>query len=129
MDPREHFLEAAGICDTRGRWEYIEVYQSSCKLPPNMVVEAAPDGSNGFFHFHSQWELQSTSVKASTNFNGRKSTSIYFNESYHCSKSTSNSMGIGGSFYESKFFFINFFGNVHGSTSKTGSDVVAPTYR
>ena len=39
------------FCDTRGsRWKYIGVYVSSWKLPPNMVVEAAIDGSNGSFH-------------------------------------------------------------------------------
>ena len=32
----------------------IGVHGSSWKLPPNMVVEAAIDGSNGSFHFHRQ---------------------------------------------------------------------------
>ena len=50
-------------------------YGSSCKLPPNMMVEAAIDGSNGSFYFNRQWKLTSTSMDDSTNFHGSKSSS------------------------------------------------------
>ena len=68
-----------GVCDTRGsRWKYVGVYGSSWKLPRNRFVEAAINGSNGSFHFHWQWKLQCTPMKASTNCHGSKNTSTNF---------------------------------------------------
>ena len=45
--------------------EYVRVYGSSWKLPRNMFVEAAINGSNGSFHFHRQWKLSCSSMEAS----------------------------------------------------------------
>ena len=56
------------------RWKYVGVYGNSWKLPPNMVVEAAIDGSNGNFHFNREWQLPSTSMKACTNYHRSRST-------------------------------------------------------
>ena len=40
------------VCDTRGsRCKYVGVYRSLWKLPRNLFVEAAIDGSNGRFQF------------------------------------------------------------------------------
>ena len=68
-------VEVGGVCG---------VYGSSWKLPRNIFVEAAIDGSNGSFHFHRQWKLPCTSMEASTNFHGNsygsESTSINFHE-------------------------------------------------
>ena len=67
------------LCATRGsRWKYVGVYGSSWKLPRNRFVEAAINGSNGSFHFHWQWKLQCTPMKASTNCHGSKNTSTNF---------------------------------------------------
>ena len=67
-----HFMKVSWklleVYETRGsRWKYIGAYGSSLKLPPNLVVETAIDGSNRNFHIHRQWQLPSTSSKISIN--------------------------------------------------------------
>ena len=55
------------VCDTRGsRCKYVGVYRSLWKLPRNLFVEAAIDGSNGSFYSHRQWTLPYISVEPST---------------------------------------------------------------
>ena len=76
----------------RGIWKLIE-------LPRNIFVYAAIDGSSGSFHFHRQLKLPYTSMEASTNFHGGKSTSISFH----------------GNFHGTKFTSTEFHGSFHGS--------------
>ena len=57
--------------DTRGsRLTHVGVYASSWKVPPNIIVEVAIDGSNGSFHFRRQSKVPCISMQASTNFHG-----------------------------------------------------------
>ena len=63
------------VYDTReSRWKYVGVCGSSWKLPRNIFVEGAIDGSNGRFNFHRQRKLPCTSMEAFTNFHGSKPT-------------------------------------------------------
>ena len=79
--------------DSRGSWMYVEEYESSWKLPRNIFVEAANDGSNGSLHFHRRWKLPCISMETYTNFHGSKSTSsdfhgsFYYTTDFHGSKS------------------------------------------
>ena len=89
------------VCDIRGNgWNYVGEYGSSWKLPRNIFMEAAIDGSNRTFHFHRQWKLPCISMEASTNFRGGKSTSINFHVNFDGSKSTSTDFH---DFHGSKF--------------------------
>ena len=54
------------------------MYGSSWKLPRNIFVEAAIDGSNGSLYFHRQWKLPCIFIEASTNFHGSESISTNF---------------------------------------------------
>ena len=75
------------VRDTRwSRWKHVGVHGSLRKLSRTLFVEAAIDGSNGSFHLHRQWKLPCTSMEASTNFNGSKSTRTYFHGNFHGSK-------------------------------------------
>ena len=60
------FWKQVEVCDTReSRWKYVGVYESSWKLPLNILVEDAIDGSNGSFRIHRQHNIPCTCMEAS----------------------------------------------------------------
>ena len=70
------------VCDTRGRFrKCVGVYGSSWKLPRKLSVEAATDGSKWKIPFPPTVEILCTSMEASNNFDGSKSTSTKFHGS------------------------------------------------
>ena len=72
------------VCDIRAsRWKYLGVCGSSWKLPRNIFVQSAIDGSNGSFYFHRQGKVPCVSVEASTNFHGPESTSTNLHGNFH----------------------------------------------
>ena len=78
------FVEGAASCDTRGgRCKYVGICGSSRKLPRNIFVEAAVNGSNGMFYFHGQRKLPCTSMEVYTNFRGSKSSSSNFHGNFY----------------------------------------------
>ena len=46
--------------------------ECSWKLPRNIFMEVAIEGSNGSFHSHRRWKLPCTALEASINFHGKK---------------------------------------------------------
>ena len=70
------------VCDTRGsRWKYVGAYGSSLKLPRNIFVEAAIDGSSGASTSTDSGNSHVLPRKLPLTLMGSKSNSINFHVS------------------------------------------------